>query len=125
MVNAGKIPLKVRKSKKDNIQAHLEQARKKQVILRKSLSVKGKTGYNAISVQRWKDTHEGEAPQESGLKTCFKIFEGKLEEVVLVRKKPVGEWDVEIEDGETMEEKEEVDKSELVVQNSQLKKRAD
>ena len=96
LANDGKAPLKVRPSSdrgKKDVET-LQLARKKVIEFAKSLEVVGKTGYKAMTVERYETAHAGRHPHEDGLTTVTRNFEGKEYQVVLIRKAPEGEWDV-------------------------------
>lgn len=51
-----------------------------------------------MTIQRYKDTHEGRTPAQDGVKTLPLFIEGKVQDAVLFRKKPAGEFDVVFSD---------------------------
>lgn len=123
LINDGKVPLKARGDKKKVLTEKLQEARRAHVMFTKSLKVKGVSPYKALSVDRYKTTHQGRLPQEDGLTTIFQSLDGTMQEVVLVRQLPAGEWDVKVEDATEIAKREELANSDTAIRENQLNDR--
>ena len=86
----------------------------------KSLKVKGVSTYKALSVDRYKETHKGKHPHENGVTTTFQSLDGIVQEVVLVRQLPQGEWEVKVEDSTEIAKREEIANSDTAIREGQL-----
>jgi hypothetical protein len=120
LINDGKVPLKARGDKKKALTEKLQEARRVQVTFTRSLKVKGVSAYKALSVDRYKETHQGKHPHDNGLTTVFHSLDGTMQEVVLVRQLPQGEWELHVEDATEIAKTEELANSETAIRESQL-----
>ena len=120
LINDGKVPLKARGDKRKTLTDKLLEARSAQVSFTRSLEVKGVSTYKALSVDRYKETHKGKHPHENGLTTTFQSLDGIVQEVVLVRQLPQGEWEVKVEDSTEIAKREELANSDTAIREGQL-----
>lgn len=98
MVNLGQVNERLRGAKRTKAVSHLLLARQKVVEVVKQHGLRCRDKFRAISVVRYKEMH-GTDPVEDGMLVRTIEVPGHSEKVecVLVRKAPVGEWDLELD----------------------------
>ncbi len=106
LVKEGRVSLKVRGRKLDEITASLSEAREKVLVLIKAQKAVERRGYTVQTRQRYKDTHEQREPETDGLKCVSKLRNGVLQDIVYIPKSHVDEWELDLIDEEGIHETE-------------------
>lgn len=75
--------------------------------------------YKAIEKEKYEKQYPGRIEKEN-LKTSTKMVDGERKEVVLIKKDPEGEWDVNIRDISGTVQQEELDNQQTVVRANQM-----
>ena len=121
-INVGRITMKLRGSKKTGLHLDLSDTRKKVVEVVKSFGINIKAKYRAVELQRFlKQNPQVKDPKADGfiVRQIFAKEIGKVVDVVMIRKLPQGEWDLDIEDRTYTEQREGVDNGEGAVRKNQ------
>ena len=92
---AGKVKLVNRGKIKEGIEQCLTEERNKVVELLQSMGDRLSAKYRVMTVQRYKDTHDGREPSEDGHTVLIKTIKNIKYDVVMFRSLPEGEWDLE------------------------------
>ena len=119
-VNAGEITTRFRGNKKKAIAEHMLLARKKTVEVVKSTGIHVKEKFTAVSIDRYKTLNNGRCPKEDGMIVRWVTVPGEgRKEVVLIRKAPHGEWDMEVDASMAVLMKEQRDAGDVVLRATQ------
>ena len=88
-----------------------------------SEGLRSREKFRAITTERWKNLNEGKCPKEAGMLVKYVKGPGSKSHVecVLVRKKPDGEWDLELDVDTRVLMREEVDDGQNVLRAGQQK----
>ncbi len=105
-VKDGKIQLRVRGKKLEEVMLSLAEAKEKTLALVRTHKVLESKGYRAMTKQRYMDTHQNRTPEEDGLQTVKKQRRGQSCDVVYVPKDHADEWDIAFQEEEAVEERE-------------------
>ena len=66
LVNKGQMPLKIRGAKKDQLQQEFDNVRKQTLEVIKRSATDAETEWKVMTVERYKETHEGKGPVADG-----------------------------------------------------------
>ena len=103
LVNAGKVQMRMRGAAARDLHNTLQRERDTIVRLKKSVMTHNKTKFRAMTVARYEEVFHS-TPEKDGVKVVEQMHEGKKQKVCLVRKRAKGEWDVEIDEAEGIEQ---------------------
>ena len=114
-VEEGKVTLKTRGKKLDEIKESLKEARQQTLSLVTASKAVDKKRFKGMTRQRYKETNKGREPEDDGLKVLTNMRSGKLTDCVLIPLDHDEEWDFELVDEEGVEHRETYAKSEVCV----------
>jgi hypothetical protein len=119
MVNDGRVKLINRGNAKKDIEDRLGEVRKRVVELLKQMGARMREKFRVMTVQRYKDTHNGRHPELDGHQVIVKEMNNVQHEVIIFRTLPEGEWDLEYYEDRSVRQREEVDDGEGMLDSKQ------
>ena len=120
LVNAGQAALRMRGRKKEERAKALQEARKRCLELHKSQDSVIMSKYKVQTVERYKETHNGRTPAEDGLETTMQFHQGKMHEVTLHALEAEGEWELQLQDRNSLVDKTTIDNGESILRSNQI-----
>eukprot|EP00439_Symbiodinium_sp_Y106_P060690 s5419_g9.t1 len=117
LVNEGRI-MRFRGATANNAKMKLQECRKRTVEEYKASEQELVSAYVAYDRSKFEQDFPGRIEQQN-LKTTFKFIDGQRREIVLVRKRPDGEWELNIKERSGVVHTEQVDTSDLQISNQQ------
>ena len=114
------MPLKIRGAKKDQLQQEFDNVRKQTLEVIKRSATDAETEWKVMTVERYKETHEGKDPVAEGLTVTPQMYRGKWHDCVLFRMQAEGEWKLVEREGTEVRKKDEIDDGKNILRKDQL-----
>eukprot|EP00969_Alexandrium_andersonii_P082649 3643547-Alexandrium_andersonii.AAC.1 len=94
--------MKLRGKKKDQVEEDFASVRKSVVESLKESSTADASEYKCMTIERYKELHNGKHPTDDGHQTTHRFHKGKICECVLIALQNEGEWKVTVADKEAL-----------------------
>ena len=120
LFNEGKVTLRSRGKKKEELCSTLLETHKEAVKLQRFVSQQHEDKLKVMTVERYKETHSQRTPGQDGLSTARVFKDDKWQDSVALKMQAEGEWTLRITQGDSVIKKSEVADGETAVRSGQL-----